>query len=303
VYRACIEDGVAAVSPSPPRDSAGERTRRNVERIHRRLLRRSLLQGTRALYSDPAFFDRLYLRRRRDVAWYVDAARASGGPVLELGVGSGRVALAIAAAGIEVVGVDASPEMLRAARSASRASNPSTRALITLRLGDMRRLRLDRRFALVIAPFNTFTHLYDRRDLERTLTACRRHLRPGGRLLFDVVMPDLPALLQDPDRVYRCGRMRHPSDGRVYLHSEASHYDPATQVRTVTMLLEPVDGQGPARAIPLTQRQFFPAELDALLSHNGFDIEDRYGDFEYGPLLGTSASQVIVARRAPRLSG
>ena len=85
--------------PNTARSSTGTRS-------HARLVERSLRQGARALYLDAGLFDQLYRRRSQDVRFYVDTARRFGGPVLELGVGSGRVASALARAGLDVVGVD-----------------------------------------------------------------------------------------------------------------------------------------------------------------------------------------------------
>ena len=268
----------------------------NDERELERLIRRALQQGTRTLYADPAFYDRLYGRRRRDVEFYVELARQRGGPVLELGVGTGRVASALAAAGIDVVGIDRMSEMLRGARQRLARLPPGQRQHIVLRRGDMRRLRLNRRFALVFAPFNAFMHLYTRSDLEQTLEVCRRHLKPDGRLAFDVLMPDLPALLQDPERLFACGSVVDPRGGGRYRRFEASHYDPVSQIRTVTMLFQPDDAKVASRVVPLTQRQYFPAELEALLLYNGFEIEAHHGGFSSGPIEIRAESQVVVAR-------
>lgn len=276
---------------APPVTAGPEVIARLIERSHRR--------GAQALYRDARLFDQLYKRRSADARFYVELARRHGGPVLELGVGSGRVARALAQAGFDVVGVDFVPEMLQRARERAAELPRPVRARIELRRGDMRSLRLGRRFALVIAPFNAFTHLFTRRDLELALASCRRHLRPTGRLAFDVVMPDLRALLQDPARLYRCGAIADPGGGPRYAYAEASHYAPIEQVRTVTMVLQREDGSAP-RAIPLTQRQFFPAELEALLHYNGFSAEDRYGDFAFAPLTADSEVQVIVARARRR---
>jgi SAM-dependent methyltransferase len=262
----------------------------------RRAIERSLRHGTRALYCSGLFYDHFYRRHTQHVRFYVEMARRYGGPVLELGVGTGRVALALAGAGIEVVGVDVMPSMLARARERIERLPTATRARVMLRRADMRRLRLGRRFALVIAPFNAFAHLYTRRDLERTLAACRRHLLPRGRLVFDVPMPDLHALTADPERLYKGRDVTDPEDGRRYTYHEASHYDAVEQIRSVTMLLEREAERSSSRAIPLTQRQFFPAELDALLYYNGFHLEQRHGDFMSGPLTAASESQVIVAR-------
>jgi SAM-dependent methyltransferase len=269
------------------------------KRALERLIERSQRQGARALYREPSLYEQLYRRRTQDVRYYVELARRHGGPVLELGVGSGRVALELARAGFEVMGVDFTPDMLARARERVARLPHDARGRVTLGRRAMRRLALGRRFALVIAPFNAFTHLFTRRDLELTLAGCRRHLRPGGRLAFDVVMPDLRALTQDPDRLYRCHPVLDPADGVRRPYAEASHYAVVQQVRTITMVFQHEDGSA-QRAIPLAQRQFFPAELEALLHYNGFAIEHRFGDFAFGPLGDDSEVQAIVARVRPR---
>jgi SAM-dependent methyltransferase len=279
------------------RSAADPRPRR--KHAATRLIERANRQGARALYRDPRFYEQLYKRRTQDVRFYTELAqRYGGGPVLELGAGSGRIAGALAQAGIEVVGVDFLPEMLARARERVAQLPRAARERVTLLRCDMRRLALGRRFPLVIAPFNAFTHLFTRRDLELTLAACRRHLRRDGRLAFDVVMPDLRALTQAPDRLYRCRPVLDPADGRRHPYAEASHYAPLQQVRTVTMVMEREDGSA-QRAIPLAQRQFFPAELEALLHYNGFAVERRFGDFAFGPLGDDSDVQAIVARPRP----
>jgi SAM-dependent methyltransferase len=281
--------------PGSPRGARPERAERDLARA----IERSLQQGARALYRDPGLFDQLYRRRSADIRCYVELAGKYGGPVLELGVGSGRVAAALARAGHDVLGVDFMESMLAQARARCAALPKAARARVQLRRGDLRRLRLRRRFPLVIAPFNTLMHLYTRRDLERAFASCRRHLAPGGRLIFDVMMPDLRALTQDPARLYRSPALREPGTGQRLRGAESSHYDALRQVRTVTMVFEREDG-ALAHAIPLSQRQLFPAELEALLHYNGFAIERRFGDFAFGPLRDDSEVQLIVARARRR---
>jgi SAM-dependent methyltransferase len=237
------------------------------------------------------------------VRFYVELAAQRGGPVLELGVGTGRVAFALAQAGVDVVGVDAMPSMLAHARERALRLPERSRSRIALKRGDMRSLRLGRRFPLVIAPFNAFSHLYTRIDVERALATCRAHLLPRGRLAFDVTLPDLRALAQDPARLFRYGVMVDPRDGRRYVQYEASDYEHAEQVRSMTLLFERAGAPDVRRALPLAHRQFFPAELEALLHYNGFAIEQRFGDFERGPLAAHSESQIIVARPLPAPRG
>jgi SAM-dependent methyltransferase len=265
---------------------------------HAAVLARALRHGSRALYDDPATYDALYRRRRLDVPFYVDLARQSGGPVLELGVGSARIAAAIASAGIDVVGVDVLPSMLARAKERIAALPRSVRGRVTLVRGDLRTLALRRRFPLVIAPFNALLHLYDARALCSALRVARRHLAPRGRLAFDVVMPDVTRLAQDPERSYAAGHLTVPEHGTRYRVREASHYDAARQIHTTVFVLDPVRGPGAARAVPLTHRQIFPAELPLLLRAAGLSLERHDGDFDRGALSDECEYQVVIARAA-----
>jgi SAM-dependent methyltransferase len=122
-----------------------------------------------------------------DVDFYVAEAVAAGGPVVELGVGTGRIAVPTAQAGVRVIGVDSSPEMLDVCRRS--AEQAGVAGLIELRLGDYRRPPVTERVRLVTCPFRAYLHLHT--DEER-VAACRAAfelLEPGGRLAFDVFAP------------------------------------------------------------------------------------------------------------------
>ncbi len=258
--------------------------------------RRRRSAGSEAHYSDGQYYDQAYRRRRRDVQFYTDLAIASGGPVLELGVGTARVALSIAKKGVEIVGVEPMSAMLEQAEERVRRLPQNARDRIELRRGDLRKLRLRRRFPLVIAPFHVWNHLYTRHDIEQGFRTVRHHLRRGGRFAFDVLLPDPASLARNPTKRYRGGLVPHPRDGVHYRYSEYFSYDPASQVETIMMDFEHPHEPGRSFCTPLTQRQFFPAELEALLHYNGFAVESHQGDFEGKPIGGTIESQVIIAR-------
>jgi SAM-dependent methyltransferase len=122
-----------------------------------------------------------------DVAFYVEQARTNGGPVVELGVGTGRVAIPTARAGIPVIGVDASEEMLGVCRQ--RMDEAGVADLIDLRSGDFRSPPVGEPVPLVTCPFRSFLHLESDSDRREGLAAVRAILRPGGRFVFDVVTP------------------------------------------------------------------------------------------------------------------
>ena len=253
--------------------------------------------SSEAHYQDGQYYDQAYRRRRHDVRFYTDLAVESGGPVLELGVGTGRVALAIAKAGIELVGVEPMKPMLDRARERLERLPRATKDRVELREGKLERLRLRRKFPLVIAPFNVWMHLYTREEIERGFATVRHHLERGGQFAFDVLLPDPASLARDPSKRYRGGQVPHPRDAVRYRYSEYFSYDPVAQIETVLMDFEHPDSDRLSFCTPLSQRQFFPAELEALLHYNGFTVESHTGDFDGKPITAATESQVIIARR------
>jgi SAM-dependent methyltransferase len=222
--------------------------------------------------------------------------------VLEYGCGNGRIAIPTARAGTPIVGVDRSAPMLADLRARLGAEPPDVRGRVEVRRGDMRALRLGRRFALVTCPFNAFLHLYKRQDVERFLARTREHLRPGGELVFDVSMPEPAELARDPKRAHQAPRFLYPSSdgggkGTMVRYAERFDYDRLRQVLFVAMEFSPMDGSD-GWMTPLAHRQFYPQELEALLHYNGFAITEQYGDFAGGPL--ESGSSTILLHAKPR---
>lgn len=216
--------------------------------------------------------------------------------MLELGVGTARVAAAIAKEGIDVVGIDPAEPMLKRAEERLARLPRRARERVSLRRHDLRTLRLRRRFPLVIAPFNVWMHLYTRRDVELGFAAVRRHLEPHGHFGFDVLLPDPLSLGRNPAKGYRGGKVPHPRGDTKYDYTEYFAYDPGTQIQTVQMRFAHPNEPNRSFRTPLTQRQFFPAELEALLHYNGFVVEAQDGDFDGDDLGPASESQVVIAR-------
>lgn len=258
-----------------------------------------LARGSSEHYDDVGYYDYTYRRRTEDIEFYRSLARKHGGPVLELGVGSGRVGLPIAADGTTVIGLDASAPMLASARKKARALDlPAGR--LTLRKGDMRRFKIGRRFPLVIAPFNALLHLYEPDDFVACFRCVREHMTPDGRFVFDVRVPSPAELARNPEREYFGRPFVHPTLGVKVVYTERFQYDPIKQVQYVTMRFEPQKrGMKPVETL-LTQRQIFPAELRALLNASGLRLTGRHGDFSGRPLGPDDALEVVTAVKAAR---
>jgi hypothetical protein len=166
----------------------------------------------------------------------------------------------------------------------------------------MRRVRIRRRFPLVIAPFNVVLHLYNRSDIEAFLARVRAHLLPGGRFVFDFSVPQPGDLDRDPNRWYGAPRFRHPVTRELLGYAERFEYDPMRQLLVIWMRFSPVDG-GRAWTIPLTHRQFFPQEMEALLHHAGFESSFREAFSGKAPGLDVDALLVEAKlRRRPSLA-
>jgi SAM-dependent methyltransferase len=210
-----------------------------------------------------------------DVAFYVEQARKSGGPVLELGCGTGRILIPTARLGIACVGLDASPEMLAVLRGKNPPQN------VELVNGRMEDFDLgQRRFGLVTAPFRAMQHLLDVAAQLKALENIRRHLAPGSAFVFDVFDPKLErmALLEEPE-----------SEGVAFIHDghemrrrESVRRDLSSQVMTVVFRIEggPDGLQGTTE---IKMRWYYRYELEHLLHRAGFANLTFYGGFANGP--------------------
>jgi SAM-dependent methyltransferase len=262
---------------------------------------RELEVGSRAHYEDPAYYTATYRRRIDDVQFYVGLATRIGGPVLEYGVGNGRIALPVARHGVEVFGVDLSSAMLTDLRSRLDAEPEDVRDRVRLRRGDMRTVKINERFPLVTCPFNAALHLYTRPDVERFLARVLAHLTPRGLFVVDLSVPCLQDLARDPGKAYAAPNFKHPSTGEMVRNREYFDYDPVRQVLFASLEFEPIQHPDRKWMTPLAHRQFFPQEWEALLHYNGFAVEKVEGDFHGGPLDRQSDTMVWYAR--PRLRG
>ena len=255
--------------------------------------------GSLAHYEDPAYYTATYARRIEDVAFYVGLARRARGPVLEYGVGNGRIALPMARHGVRVVGVDHSAPMVADLRERLAREDPEVRARVRVVRGDMRRVRLRQRFPLVVATFNTVLHLYTRGDVERFLARVREHMTPRtGRFVVDLSMPRVRDIARDVGKAFHAPRFRHPTAGVLVKNREYFDYDPVRQVLFVGMEFEPVGDPEGGWMTPLAHRQFFPQEWEALLHYNGLRVVRVEGDFQGGPLTGESDVMVWHCARA-----
>jgi SAM-dependent methyltransferase len=213
-----------------------------------------------------------------DVEFYVEEATASGGPVVELACGTGRIAVPIAKAGVRVIGVDASAGMLEVARRY--AAEEGVAELLDLRHGDLREPPVDERVPLVLVPFRSLLHMTTEADRLRALVAARELLLPGGRLVFDVFSPGA----DDIAETHGLWLEREPG---IF---ERADWDEVE--RTLTLSVRRGE-----EASTMLLAWLSPPEWRQLLDRAGFDLEAQYGWFDRLPYAGGEDVVFAATRR------
>lgn len=234
-----------------------------------------------------------------DVAFYVELAQASGGPVLEIGCGTGRVSLPIAAAGIDVVGVDFSPAMLAKAKERA-AGTQNLSGSYEFIQGDMRTLALDRQFPLVIIPARTLYLALTPEEQVESLRRAAAHMAPGGTLAFNLFVPD-PDLVSDTwEEPFAMGETINPATGlRCYL-SAVNRPDPIAQTIHSEQTVEEMDESGSVvrtEVLEVDLRFMYPSEVHVMLEEAGLTADQVFGGFRGEPLEEDSEEMVWVVRR------
>jgi SAM-dependent methyltransferase len=258
-------------------------------------------------YLDPrlaAVYDHVpEYASRADVKLFVDAAVASGGPVLELGCGTGRVLLPTARAGIEITGLDLAEPMLDILRGKLAAEPEEVRRRVSLLRGDMRSFDLGRRFALVTIPFRPFQHLLTVEDQMSCLGCIERHLENGGRLILDVFNPSLEALVRKtPTAVNESRAVAKLPDGRTIkgfdrvmtIHRAEQYLD----VEIAYELASP-DGSVERVVQAFPMRYLFRYEVEHLLARCGLRVVALYGSYDRAAFTDGSPEMIFVAEKLP----
>ncbi|UCH34927.1 MAG: class I SAM-dependent methyltransferase [Armatimonadota bacterium] len=234
-----------------------------------------------------------------DVALWLALAAQTGGPVLELACGTGRVVLPLARAGYEITGLDLSPHQLAVARRKLAQEPGEVQARVRLVEGDMSGFDLGATYGLIIIPFRSFQALLERSQQRGCLESCARHLSPGGRLAIDVFNPRMSRLaaigpVEESEATYT------GPDGSDIRETGKTEYDTANQRLVWRPRYECTapNGEVMVREYALELRYFFRFEMEWMLDAGGFEVEALYGDFDRSALTAESPEMIFVARRA-----
>ncbi len=251
------------------------------------------------------FYDHLqYHQERPDVAFFVEVAREKGGPVLELGCGTGRVLIPTARAGLEIVGLDASSAMLGRCRENIFREPDDVRSRVTLHHADMSDFALDGSFRLITTPFRSFQHLTTVERQRSCLDCVRRHLAPGGTFILDVFNPSLDALTSDDlgQEVEEEGSEFSMPDGRTirraFRVAATDRFNQVNRIELIYHVTHP-DGTKERQVHAFPMRYLFRFEAEHLLARSGFELQSVLGGYDGSPYGSEYPGELIlVARRS-----
>jgi SAM-dependent methyltransferase len=233
-----------------------------------------------------------------DLSFWSDLVRQRGGPVLELGCGSGRVLLHLAREGFETTGVDSSPEMIALARRRLE-KQPAIAGRIQLLEADFRRLDLKKTYPLVIAPFNTFSHLTETADAGAALATIAAHLAPGGIVALALPNP-IPIYSALPEGLVLERTFHDGERGATVQQFSSLRVNRVAQLGHITWIYDEIDPAGKVTrtTVPMTLRYFFPNEIPLLLERTGLQLHHLWGDYDRSPFAEDSPVLIAIGGRA-----
>jgi SAM-dependent methyltransferase len=261
------------------------------------LIETRLPEGTIDFDRFARFYDWDTGAETDDLDFYRNLFARTGGPVLEVGCGTGRVLLPLAQAGARLTGLDISAQMLAVARTKLKAAGLANR--VDLVEGDARTFDLPTRFRMCFIALNTFMHMTTPEMQEAVLRRIREHLVPGGLLVLDLFNPH-PDLLDDAD-----GRLVHdftrpgPGEGAVSTRFHSQRVDPARQILEITFFYDEQGADGLLRrtVAPFDLYYFTRREIELLLTTCGYVVENSYGSYDLDAYWAGSPKLIVVARR------
>jgi ubiquinone/menaquinone biosynthesis C-methylase UbiE len=255
--------------------------------------------------STAQFYDRIYsVMNFDDQDFYLELAAKTGGPVLELGAGTGRISIPLARAGYEVTALDLNQIMLDEMRAKLSAEDAAVSARIETQLGDMSSFELGREYKLIIMPFRGFQHLLSPAEQRSCLERVARHLAPGGRFVFDAFCPNFDFLAKQaailgalrPEIEHRDEQTGQTL--RRYVSVLPRYYE---QINEVLFRYELTAADGSvthSSADRIYMRWQTRWECEYLLELCGLKIEAGYGGFDRRSLDDAPRELVYVCSRA-----
>lgn len=272
-------------------------TQRNTQHDARRAAE---LYGISARYYDLVYGEQIKIE---DLPFYRELARETGDPVLELGCGTGRIALPLLRDGHTVTGLDQSAEMLDIFRRKLKNEPRELSRAVNLVHGDMANFSLDRRYRLITVPFRSFQHLLEPAAQRSCLECVAQHLEPDGVFVFNVFNPNL-VFIADAVKLganWRLDAEAAGLEGEIMRRYHQLRPDPGAQVHELWFKYETYDRFGALKRTEVEKMQLrwlYRWEAEYLLELSGLEIIDAFGNYDRRPLDSSASELIYLCRRA-----
>ena len=249
------------------------------------------------------YYDLIHQGLPGEAEFYVGQAKRIGKPTLEIGCGTGRIAIPIALSGVDVVGLDNSRGMLEQCQRKYHQVSADTSARLFLVQADMRAFAFAQQFELIIMPYRTFMHCQSPDDQRACLRAIREHLVPGGLLILNVWAARPTAIAPHTGlaagHVRLAGQHRLPDDEGNLLHFFSSRYDEYLQELRETHFMVITDTEGVTQytqTLTMNRTWLTRREMEHLVRAEGYEAQALFGDFDCRPFTASSSEMIWVLR-------
>ncbi len=250
-------------------------------------------EGLPSIFDDGDAYDLVAKNIPYGLDFYVALARQTDGPVLDVACGTGRILLPCMQAGVDIEGLDLFESMLDTLRASAAELNLSPR----LHQFDMGDFSLQRRFSLVMIPFNAFIHNMNQQAQISCLECCLQHLVPGGQLVFDTFFPSLEIIGSPQNTRVLEGEISHPETGLPMRMYDTRSFDRVAQTQHSLNEIELLAADGSVETIhrsEVTSRYIYKHEMKLLLQVAGFARWEIYGDFDRRPLTDENDAMIVA---------
>ena len=241
------------------------------------------------IYTKPELYDAIHQNYSYDKDLITTLAEKTGGPVLELAAGTGRLAKFILDLGLDYTGIDSSDSFLN--RAIHKYGDQAT-----FLHHDMRQFHLEQYFNFIFIGFNSFLHNLTNEDANQCLQSVHNHLTDNGTFLVSIFIPDPSFLYREEGRLFPATPYFN-FDGNRCRIMESNEFDQETQVNSLTWRLER-DGELDLDKYTYSMRMFYPHFMDILISSSGLVIKEKFGDYAGSSMNEESGMQIYVCKKA-----